>query len=93
MVTAAGVSRDSETNHPARPLQYTPPQLRPQGKNAQRVASSRSSGYHERKGGNTMGNLAIESKETTRPASPHLRIGLIAIGIAAGYVATVLILG
>ncbi len=40
-----------------------------------------------------MENLTKESKEKTRPASPHLRIGFIAIGVAVGYVAIVLSLG
>lgn len=40
-----------------------------------------------------MDNLAMESSETRRPVSRHLRIGLAAIGVAGGYVAIVLIFG
>jgi hypothetical protein len=40
-----------------------------------------------------MENSTKESKETTRPASRHLRIGLIIIGVAVGCVAIVLVFG
>ncbi len=35
----------------------------------------------------------IENDQTTKPVSPHLRVGLGAIAVAVGYVAVVLVLG